>query len=100
MSSFQRQGDSVIYTIAASSFLWKMVRTVIGTLLMLEEQGLGAPELRRIIDAGSRVNAGATAPARGLFLERVHYEEDDGISAGALESAEPAPGLHELGVLP
>ena len=100
VSSFHAHGDIVIYTIAASSFLWKMVRTVMGTFLMLEEQGLGAADLRRIMDSGRRANAGATAPARGLFLERVLYEEDVGIPAGSLEGAEPAPGLRELGVLP
>jgi len=100
VSSFHVEGDTLIYTIAATSFLWKMVRTVIGTFLMLEEQGLGAPELRRIIDSGVRSNAGATAPARGLFLERVLYEEVDGIPAGSLEGSEPGAGLRELGVFP
>jgi len=99
-SSFHVEGDTLIYTIAASSFLWKMVRTVIGTFLMLEEQGLGAPELLRIMQSGLRSNAGGTAPARGLFLERVLYEEVNGIPAGSLEGAEPRPGLRELGVLP
>ncbi|HUI71964.1 MAG TPA: tRNA pseudouridine(38-40) synthase TruA [Spirochaetia bacterium] len=100
VSSFHVEGDTLIYTIAATSFLWKMVRTVIGTFLMLEEQGLGAPELRRIIDSCHRANAGGTAPARGLFLERVMYEEANGIPAQSLESAEPGAGLRELGVLP
>jgi len=100
VSSFHVEGDTCIYTIAASSFLWKMVRTVIGTFLMLEEQGLGAPELRRIIDSGLRSNAGGTAPARGLFLERVLYEQEQGFPAEPLESAERDPGLRELGVLP
>ena len=100
VSSFRADGETLIYTIAGSSFLWKMVRTLMGTFLMLEEQGLGAPEMLRIIDARSRANAGATAPARGLFLERVFYEEDDGIPAEALEGAESSTRLRELGVLP
>jgi len=100
VSSFHGEGDTLIYTIGASSFLWKMVRTVIGTFLMLEEQGLGAPDLVRIIQSGLRSNAGGTAPARGLFLERVLYEEVNGNPAESLEGAEPGPGLRELGVLP
>jgi tRNA pseudouridine38-40 synthase len=100
VSSLHVEGDTLIYTIAASSFLWKMVRTVIGTFLMLEEQGLGAPELHRIIQSRLRSNAGATAPARGLFLERVLYEEVNRIPAGSMEGAESSPGLCELGVLP
>jgi tRNA pseudouridine38-40 synthase len=76
VSAFHAEGDTLVYTVAASSFLWKMVRTIIGTFLMLEEQGLGARELRVIMDAGQRSNAGATAPAHGLFLERVVYDSE------------------------
>ena len=43
---------------------------------MLEEQGMGPRELRLIMDAGSRSNAGGTAPAKGLFLERVVYDAE------------------------
>jgi tRNA pseudouridine38-40 synthase len=100
VSSFHAEGDTLVYTIAAGSFLWKMVRTIIGTFLMLEEQGLGAADLKRIIESAVRSNAGATAPARGLFLERVLYEEVNGISAWSLEGVESAPGLHEHGILP
>jgi len=76
VSVFRWEADTLVYTIAASSFLWKMVRTIMGTFLMLEEQGLGARELRLIMDAGMRSNAGGTAPARGLFLERVVYDAE------------------------
>ncbi|HVO37689.1 MAG TPA: tRNA pseudouridine(38-40) synthase TruA [Spirochaetia bacterium] len=100
VSSFHADGDTLTYTIAATSFLWKMVRTVIGTFLMLEEQGLGAPELLRIIESGSRANAGGTAPARGLFLERVYYDEENGLPSAAVEGAEPAARLGEHGILP
>jgi tRNA pseudouridine38-40 synthase len=76
-SAFHVEGDTLVYTIAAGSFLWKMVRTIIGTFLMLEEQGLGAREMRLIIESGSRSNAGGTAPPRGLFLERVVYDAEN-----------------------
>ncbi len=86
VSAFHVEGDTLVYTVAASSFLWKMVRTIIGTLLMLEEQGLGARELRVIMEAGQRSNAGGTASPSGLFLERVVY------GAGCEESLEdPEP---------
>jgi tRNA pseudouridine38-40 synthase len=100
ISAFHREGDTLIYTVAASSFLWKMVRTIMGTFLVLEEQGLGAREMRLIMDAGRRANAGGTAPARGLFLERVVYDSDEFDGEEPVESDESAGGLADDGVLP
>jgi len=62
-----------------------MVRTIVGTFLMLEEQELGAREMRLIIESGSRSNAGGTAPAKGLFLERVVYDAEGIVSEAADE---------------
>lgn len=98
-SCFDRRGDTLVYTVAASSFLWKMVRTIIGTLLMLEEQGLGPSELTTILLSGRRSNAGGTAPARGLFLERVVYDAEEPEPDRALESAQSGGGLPFGGVL-
>jgi tRNA pseudouridine38-40 synthase len=100
VSAFHRETDTLVYTIAATSFLWKMVRTIMGTLLLLEEQGHGARALRLIMDAGSRANAGATAPARGLFLERVVYDPGCEIAEPPLEESEPSGGLAVDGILP
>jgi len=100
VSSFHAEGDTLIYTIAATSFLWKMVRTIMGTFLMLEEQGLGERELALIMATGVRSNAGGTAPARGLFLERVDYDSQGTIAEGDVEEPEPARGLGDDGVLP
>ena len=77
-----------------------MVRTVMGTLLMLEEQGSGARELRLIMAAGARSNAGGTAPARGLFLERVVYDAGCTVAENLLEDAEPPGGLADDGLFP
>jgi tRNA pseudouridine38-40 synthase len=74
-SRFDAEGDTVVYTIAAGSFLWKMVRNIVGTALWLEENGGGAAEIDAILGARSRAAAGPTAPAHGLFLEKVRYDE-------------------------
>ncbi len=100
VSAFHQEGDTVVYTIAATSFLWKMVRTIIGTLFMLEEQGLGSRELRLIMEAGLRSNAGGTAPARGLFLERVVYDAADASAESLVEGAESPGRLAVDGLLP
>ncbi len=68
----------------ADGFLYKMARSIVGTLV---EIGRGGMTLRQMCDArdrGDRSSMGPTAPAHGLFLVRVGYEElDDGtIDAG------------------
>ena len=99
-SAFHGEGETLVYTIAATSFLWKMVRTIMGTYLMLDEQGLGPRELSLIMETGMRSNAGGTAPARGLFLERVDYDAEKAVPLHGLEDAEPAGRLADDGVLP
>jgi tRNA pseudouridine38-40 synthase len=85
VSSFHAEGRLLIYTIAASSFLWKMVRTIVGTFLMLEENGQGAEELKRILETSSRFEAGGTAAPRGLFLERVVYADGSHVQNRGVE---------------
>ena len=94
VSSFHAESGMLVYTIAANSFLWKMVRTIVGTFLELGEQGGGAEGLARVLESADRGTAGGTAPARGLFLERVVYD------AETLENPGPAAGLSGDGVFP
>lgn len=61
--------------IVANGFLWNMVRAITGTLLKV---GLGkwtAADVRRILQEGDRKRAGETAPAHGLYLVHVDYDE-------------------------
>jgi tRNA pseudouridine38-40 synthase len=94
VSSFHAESDMLVYTIAANAFLWKMVRTIVGTFLELEEQGAGAAAIADVLASRDHGRAGGTAPARGLFLERVVYD------AETLGSPEPAGGLPADGVFP
>ena len=72
---FYPEGPFLVFRMAASSFLWKMVRSVLGTLLELDQNGLGQNEIEEYLEARNRSCAGSTAPARGLFLERIMYDE-------------------------
>ena len=63
----------LVFRIAATSFLWKMVRSIVGTLLELAEIGAPAADVGRLLARRRRAEVGQTAPARGLFLERVWY---------------------------
>ena len=70
-AGWARDGDRLELTITADSFLRHMVRTLVGTML---EAGPAGPErIEALLRDGARVDAGATAPPWGLYLEGVAY---------------------------
>ena len=63
----------MLINITADGFLYNMVRIITGTLV---EAGLGKKEYEdtgKIIERLDRKAAGITAPACGLYLNRVKY---------------------------
>jgi tRNA pseudouridine38-40 synthase len=73
---FFAQGDRLIFEISANAFLWKMVRSIAGTLLHYEEKDMAVPGFREIIASGDRSLAGPTAPPEGLFLWKIAFYRD------------------------
>ena len=72
-SDLDHSGHLITYTIEATGFLRYMVRNIIGTLV---EVGFGerdAAALPALLAARDRTFAGPTAPACGLYLQRVNY---------------------------
>lgn len=68
--------DVLRYDIRAGSFCWQMVRSIVGTLV---DVGLGKRtpgDMLSVLRAGDRAAAGAVAPAQGLCLWDVGYEDD------------------------
>lgn len=72
-----RRCDSLwLLHFSADGFLYNMVRNIVGTLLEVGKGRLEATELMTLLDLRNRKYAGPTAPAHGLFLEKVHYPLD------------------------
>ena len=69
-------GDLVLVAIEGSHFLWKMVRRVVGVLVEIGRGTLEPSAATSLLAAPSNAPAKLTAPASGLFLERVYYEGD------------------------
>ena len=67
------EGDRLVFRISASGFLKNMVRNLVGTLKDAGTGKIDADEFQKILRSCRRPLAGATAPARGLFLHKVMY---------------------------
>jgi tRNA pseudouridine38-40 synthase len=65
----------LLYRITGSGFLHHMVRNIVGTLVDIGRGSLAVADLERILAARDRTAAGPTAPARGLYLVEVHYDD-------------------------
>ena len=72
-SEFSREENLILYRIAANGFLYNMVRIIVGTLLDVALGKIEPNEIPRIIKSLDRKQAGSTAPACGLYLNRVVY---------------------------
>lgn len=62
-----------IFTIKADRFLRNMVRAIVGTLLEVGREKMSIEQFQQIIEAKDRCKAGASVPAKGLFLLDIAY---------------------------
>ena len=67
--------EVLVYRVRGNGFLHHMVRNLVGTLLDVGRGYVSIDDLPGILAAQDRSAAGPTAPARGLFLHSVEYEE-------------------------
>ena len=72
----ERIGNEVCVTVSADGFLYNMVRIMVGTLLEVSEGRLSAEDIKVALETGKREQAGRTAAAKGLCLDRVFYDEE------------------------
>ncbi|HEY1656330.1 MAG TPA: tRNA pseudouridine(38-40) synthase TruA [Candidatus Tumulicola sp.] len=69
------RGDFIRIEIAAGGFLHRMVRTIVGTLVECGTGRRNPGDLPAILAARDRRSAGHTAPAHGLYLAGVKYDD-------------------------
>jgi tRNA pseudouridine38-40 synthase len=69
-------GDLILIHVEGSHFIWKMVRRLVGVLVEVGRGGLAVAATAAMLAERSEMPARLTAPASGLFLERVFYEGD------------------------
>jgi tRNA pseudouridine38-40 synthase len=92
--------EECVWRFQANGFLKQMVRNIMGCLVEVGRGKVAPGDVRCILEKRDRAAAPATAPARGLCLERVFYpgEGDDAPDAGA-PSKDAAHDEHQMGGL-
>ncbi len=73
-SAWSRADGILIYRVCGSGFLHHMVRNLVGTMVDIGRGSLKLEELPKILSSHDRALAGPTAPASGLYLVEVEYD--------------------------
>ena len=74
--SFSREGEEVIMRVSAKSFLHSQVRIIAGTIAKIGDGTWNPEKILNILKAKNRSLAGPTAPADGLYLEKIDYPKN------------------------
>lgn len=70
---FYREGGLTVFKIEGNAFLWKMVRSIVGSILKYSDSDDKGSGFLRALESKDRTMAGTTAPAKGLFFHKVYY---------------------------
>jgi tRNA pseudouridine38-40 synthase len=73
VSEVVEHAHEIHFRVAASHFLWKMVRRLVGTLVEVGRGNRTIADIPKLLAEKSGEPARWTAPPSGLFLERVRY---------------------------
>ena len=77
-STVETEGNLILYRVSADGFLYNMVRIIVGTLVDVGRGKITPEEIPLILERKDRSLAGQTAPACGLYLDRVRYDPESG----------------------
>lgn len=75
-SHWLRQDNVLIYEIEATAFLYRMVRSIVGSLKLVGDGSWTVKEFVAAFQAANRDLCGTVAPPQGLRLVSVKYEDN------------------------
>lgn len=67
--------DFIFIDIIGNRFLYNMVRTIVGELLLIERNELNPEKMNEVLKSKDRTQAGQVAPAHALTLKFVGYDD-------------------------
>ena len=68
-----KEGNQFTFIIEGDNFLYKMVRNLVGLVVYVGQGKISLSDIPLILESKDRTKAGVTAPAHGLFLDKVIY---------------------------
>ncbi len=71
---WRRQGDLLTFDIEGNAFLYRMVRSMVGSLRAVGDGQWRVADFKAALAAKDRARAATTAPAHGLVLVSVRYD--------------------------
>lgn len=74
--TLETEGPMIRIHVVGDGFLYHMVRNIAGGLVDLGLHRFTVDDFKRILEGKDRTKLGATAPAQGLCLEEVFYDEN------------------------
>lgn len=74
--SVEKKGELILIRVTGNGFLYNMVRIITGTLLEVGKGRILPERMANIISSCNRENAGPTAPAKGLKLLKICFEDE------------------------
>lgn len=75
-AGWEMTGTQLVFTIRSDRFLRNMVRSIVGTMTDVGRGKITTDDFRKVIESKNRNIAGKSAPAHGLFLEKITYDWD------------------------
>src|SRR5205814_47059 len=72
-ASWRDAGPQLVFRIAGSHFLPRMVRRLVGCMVRVGAGDLSLATFRQWLDTGNGESGPMTAPSMGLYLEHVEY---------------------------
>jgi tRNA pseudouridine38-40 synthase len=69
----KKEKECIEFRVCGKSFMHNQVRIIVGTLLKIGIKQIDENNLKEILMSKDRRNAGPTAPAYGLYLEKIIY---------------------------